>query len=341
MNRTCRKRLIFLISVLALSLLPGCGPHPAGSAEAVSPYPRQSVELIAPAGVRSGSDLTLRSVAQCLRDTGLVEVPLPVTNRPGNGGGIALDYLHEHAGADDVLSVFSPPICLIHLNGSTPLSYLENTTPIAKLITDYGCFAVASGSPYQDLTQVMDALREDPGSVHVGGTSSVGSMDHVQFLKVAQAAGVESLDQIQYTGFEDGRVLAQLLGGHVDIVSAGIGDVVGLVESGDVRVLGITAEQRIGTGIAAEMPTCVEQGIDATFFNWRGIFGPKDMPEEALEFWENTLAELVQTPEWADTCEKYGWDMDYLGRQEFEEFLADVDEEYAALLEQVGLLEAA
>lgn len=32
--------------------------------------------------------------------------------------------------------------------------------------------------------------------------------------------------------------------------------------------------------------------------------------------------------------------MDYLGRQEFEAFLAGVNEEYAVLLEQVGLLEA-
>ena len=124
----------------------------------------------------------------------------------------------------------------------------------------------------------------------------------------------------------------------MDIVSAGIGDVVGLVESGDVRVLGITAEQRVGSGIVAEMPTCVEQGIDATFYNWRGIFGPKDMPDESRKFWEETLAKLVQTQEWADTCEKYGWDMDYLGRQEFEAFLTGVNEEYAVLLEQVGLL---
>ena len=31
--------------------------------------------------------------------------------------------------------------------------------------------------------------------------------------------------------------------------------------------------------------------------------------------------------------------MDYLGREEFEAFLAGVNEEYAVLLEQVGLLE--
>ena len=103
---------------------------------------------------------------------------------------------------------------------------------------------------------------------------------------------------------------------------------------------GSRAEQRVGSGIVAEMPTCIEQGIDATFYNWRGIFGPKDMPEEALEFWESTLSDLVQTQEWTDTCKRYGWDMDYLGREEFESFLADVNEEYAVLLEEVGLLES-
>ena len=265
-------------------------------------------------------------------------MPLPVTNKPGEGGGIALRYLSENGGADSILSVFSAPICLIHLNGDTALSYGEDATPIAKLITDYGCFAVAADSPYETLGQVMQAIAADPKAVRIGGTSSIGSMDHIQFLKAAQAAGIQALDQIPYTGFEDGGAPAQLLGGHVDLISAGISDVVGLVESGDLRVLGITAEKRVGSGIVAQMPTCVEQGIDATFYNWRGLFGPKDMPDYAVDYWEQTLAEMVQTPEWAELCEKYGWDMDYLGREEFEAFLAGVNDEYAVLLEQVGLL---
>ena len=172
---------MLLASALLLSLVSGCGQGQGAASQAAMPYPRESVELVAPAGVRSGSDLTLRNVAQCLRDTGLVDVPLPVTNRPGDGGGLALDYLNEQAGADNVLAVFSPPVCLIHLNGSTSLSCQENTTPIAKLITDYGCFAVAANSSYQNLNQVMEALREDPASVRVGGTSSAGSMTMCSF----------------------------------------------------------------------------------------------------------------------------------------------------------------
>ena len=126
-----RTHRVLLACALVLSLASGCGRPQTEPAEASSSYPRQSVELIAPAGIRSGSDLTLRCVAQCLRDTGLVEVPLPGTNRPGHGGGLALEYLNEHAGEDDALAIFSPPLCLIQLNGNTSLHYQENTTPIA------------------------------------------------------------------------------------------------------------------------------------------------------------------------------------------------------------------
>lgn len=325
--------------VLSVLLCAGCGAEEGSSqTERTEDYPKQAVELVAPAGHGGGYDVTLRCVAQCLQETGLVSVPLPVTNMPGQGGGAGLQYLSDHRGSDNVLAVFSPPVCLINLNGSTDLNYRNDTTPIAMLITDYGCFCVRADSPYQTITDVMQALKEDPKSVRVGGTSAEGSMDHVQFLEVAMAAGVENLDQISYEGFEDGGAPAQLLGGHVDLISSGISDMVGLVESGDVRVLAITASERADSGITAQMPTCIEQGIDATFYTWRGIFGPPDMPAQALQYWESTLGKMVQSKEWKDICKKYGWEMNYLGYQDFQEYLDQVNQEYAQLLEQVGLL---
>ena len=57
---------MLLASALLLSLVSGCGQGQGAASQAAMPYPRESVELVAPAGVRSGSDLTLRNVAQCL-----------------------------------------------------------------------------------------------------------------------------------------------------------------------------------------------------------------------------------------------------------------------------------
>lgn len=318
-----------------LSLLVGCSTDPVVEQPQ---YPMEAVELIAPAGRGSGYDLTIRSVSQCLQNTEIVPVPLPVTNKPGGGGEITLRYLEEKRGHDDVISIFSPPVCLINLNGSTEMNYVENTTPIAQLIVDYGCVSVRADSPYQTIGQVMDRLKETPGSLRVGGTSSVGSMDHIQFLKIAHAAGVGNLRDISYEGFENGGAVTQLMGGRVDVLSTGISDVVGLVESGDIRVLAVTSGERLKGDVISHMPTCREQGIDAEFVIWRGLFGPGDMPDYAVEYWEDVLMEMAESEEWKLVCERYGWTMEYKDHEAFSGFLETVNEEYRKLLGEVGLL---
>lgn len=309
----------------------------SGSAAPEVKYPEKALEFIAPAGAGGGWDTTIRTVAKTLTDTKLVSVPMPVTNKPGGGGGIALSYLQEKKGSDSILTVYSPPLILINLNGSTPLGY-KNTTPIARLIADYACFVVEKDSPYKTINDVMEALKKDPKSVKTGGTSAAGSMDHLQFLKIAKAAGVTNLKEIDYISFQDGSGPAQVLGKHVDLLSTGIADAKPLLESGDLRALAITADKRVGEGKIAEIPTVKEQGIDATFINWRGIFGAPDMPEYAQKFWQDTLKKMSETEQWKAACKTNGWDMTYAGGADFVKFLEEENENNKTLLNEIGML---
>ncbi|HWP51294.1 MAG TPA: tripartite tricarboxylate transporter substrate binding protein [Clostridia bacterium] len=318
----------------------GAASGAPASSSAAPAYPTKAMEFIAPAGAGGGWDTTIRAVAKVLKDTNLVSVAMPVTNKPGGGGMVNLAYMDEKKGSDSIIAVYSPPLILNNLNGTSPLNYKDNTTPLAALITDYGCFLVGKDSPYKTLTDVMDALKKDIKSVKLGGASSAGSMDHLQFLKVAAAAGVENPQNIDYVSFQDGSATAMLLGGHFDVLTSGVADSIGLVESGDLRVLAITADERIGTGLLAEFPTCKEQGIDATFYNWRGLFGTAGMPEYAKTFWVDALTKMVETPEWKAECEKYGWDEKFMKGDDFAKFLDERNEEYKQLLDSVGMLKA-
>jgi putative tricarboxylic transport membrane protein len=292
------------------------------------------MEFIAPGGAGGGWDLAIRTVEKTLKDAKLVSVPMPITNKPGGGGGVTLSYLQEKKGSDKIISVYSPPLLLINLNGSTQFSY-ENTTPLARLLTDYGAFVVAKDSKYKTLADVMDALKKDPKSVKIGGNSSAGSMDHIQFLIIAKAAGVEKLKEIDYVAFQDNAGAAQVLGGHVDLLSTGLGDIKPLLESGDMRALGSTAPERTGEGVLAEVPTAKEQGIDAGFENWRGLFGAPEMPEYAVKYWSETLEKMVETPEWAEACKRNGWAPAYANAEEFKTFLKETNEQYKQILEEI------
>lgn len=325
---------LMVLTVLGTMTLTGCTGAATSDAES---YPKGALEFIAPSGAGGGWDLTIRTVAKVLKDTDLVSVPMPVTNNAGSGGGVNLAYMQTQEGSEKLISVYSPPILLIELNGSSEYGY-ENTTPLARLITDYGAFAVPKDSEYKNITEVMEALKADPKSVKIGGNSAAGSMDHIQFLIVAKAAGVENLKEIDYISFQDGTATAQILGGHIDLLTTGLGDIQALVESGDLNALAVTAGDRVGEGILAEIPTVKEQGIDVVFENWRGLFGAPNMPEHAVAFWQDTLAKMVETEEWKTEAAKHGWAQAYLGQEEFTEFLKKTNEDYKVILEEIGLL---
>ncbi|MCG8569609.1 MAG: tripartite tricarboxylate transporter substrate binding protein [Spirochaetes bacterium] len=299
-------------------------------------YPTKPLDFIAPGGAGGGWDLTIRTVAKVLKDTKLVKVPMPVRNNPGAGGAVNLAHLQEKKGSDKIICVYSPPLILTNLNGTTELSY-KDVTPLARLIADYAVYVVKADSKYQTMTDIMDALKKDIKSVKIGGVSSVGSMDHLQFLIMAKAAGITNLKEIDYISFDD-SASAQVLGGHIDLFSTGLSEVLPLIESGDLKALAQSANHRVGTGVMAEIPTCKEQGIEATFVNWRGLFGTPDMPEYAQQYWRETLKAMTETTDWAAACKKNGWDNVYLDAPDFGNFLTKVNEDYKDILSEIGML---
>ncbi|MCX7827765.1 MAG: tripartite tricarboxylate transporter substrate binding protein [Thermanaerothrix sp.] len=320
--------LVSLFSLVAVSFLVG---------SAFAAYPTRPFECIAPAGPGGGWDTTMRMVTKVLVEKKIVPVPMPVVNKPGGGGGVALAYLQKKAGRDDTIAVYSPPLLLIHLTGASPFGY-KDVTPIAMLINDFGAFAVPKNSKYHNIKEVMEALKKDPKSVKIGGTSAMGSMDHIQFLTAAKAAGVKNLKAIQYIAFQGGEGMAALMGGHIDLLSTGMAETVGPMQSGDIRVLAITAPSRVKKGPLMTVPTLKESGINAEFINWRGIFGPKNMPDYAVKYLDDALSKMVKTPEWKEIVVRNGWTPVYMGPESFAKFLDKANEEYKVLLDEVGIL---
>lgn len=318
----------YALAVLAVGVI---GPVQAAD------YPTKPMEFIAPAGAGGGWDTTIRAVAKVLGDTKLSPVPMPVENKTGGGGAVALSYLDSKADADNIISVYSPPLILINLTGTTELSY-QNLTPLARLIADYEAFAVRADSPYQTIGDVMDALKKDPTSISFGGTSAAGSMDHIAFLLMAKAAGITEITKLNYISYQDATSTAQLLGGHLDMLTTGLSELLGQIKSGDIRVLCYTAAEPVAG--REGIPTCREAGIPADFANWRGLFGTGKMPDNAVSFWRDALGKMVKTPEWAAACAQYGWDDIYLDGPDFKAFLDQTNEDYKGVLTELGMLAA-
>lgn len=322
-----------LAGILALGLAACSEEEATGGDVAAAEYPSQNLAIVAPSGAGGGWDLTARSIAKTMNGTDLVSTPITVENKPGGGGAVYMaEYATKEAANDHVLLVNSPPI-LINSNkaeGNSPYGYAD-TTPLAQLTRDYGAIVVQADSEFETLTDVLDAIKEEPTAITLAGGSAPGSMDHLIGILPAYEYGIDpkSVKYVSYDG--GGEAIAALLGDNADVIATDASTIAEYVKSGDVRVLAVSSTERLD-GELSEVPTFKEAGVDAEFTIWRGIFGPKDMSEGAYDYWSEKLAEMTETDEWQTELEQNGWQSEYKNGEEFATFLEEQEKVIIELL---------
>lgn len=322
-----------LVGALGLMLV-ACGDSQDSTTAEAAWEPQRNIEIIAPSGAGGGWDTTARMAAKVLEEEGLIKKGIGVVNRTGGGGAVGWAYIATKEGSPYNLFVTSPPIIDVPLNGQSKYGY-EDFTPIANVIADYGAFAVRADAKWDTLAELFEDMRKDPQSVTVIGSSSPGSMDHLKFAQFAKEAGVD-ITKIKYVSEQDGGEITALLNGSVDVFSTSVSQTIEQAKAGNIKVLAITAAERLG-GDAADFPTAIEQGINSTYINWRGFFGPKNMPEEALRYYEQKFKELTETEAWKQVRANYGWNDMYMGHEEYVEFLQNQVETTSSILRELGI----
>ena len=341
MMKKARWNSVLLVTVMAFGLA-GCsetGNASSGNGKGnTNAYPEKPIVVVAPSGAGGGWDRTARTFTKVMADSKLVEKPMTVENKPGGGGTVFIaDYVTNDSDNDYKLFTGSPPVLINHLKkeGNSPFGY-NDTTPLAQLTKDYGSIVVNSDSKYNDLQSLLDDLKKDPASVTFAGGSGPGSMYHLVSILPAYKSGIDhkSIKYISYDG--TGEAMTALLGGNADAIATDASSVSEFLKAGKIKVLAVAAPERID-GELKDVPTMKELGIDAEFMIWRGIFGPKDMSEDALSFWNDKIKKMVETEEWKTTMTASGWDSDYKNSEDFKVFLDEQNEQIAELLDALDM----
>ncbi len=280
-------------------------------------------ECIAPANPGGGWDFTCRQVGKTLQDLGLIPATMQVVNLAGGGGGVAFAEVVNKRGDDNDLVVAASTATATRLaTGAYPGNTMDQVRWLATIGADYGVIAVSKDSAINTLPELMEQIKGDPTSVAVAGGSAVGGWDHLKVLIAAQAAGIEDVRAVKYIAFDGGgEAVTQLLAGSVQAFSGDISEAKGFVDSGDIKVVAVLAPERL-SGDFADFPTAKEQGIDAVGANWRGFYAPKDMTDEAYDYWVNSIGTLYESDEWKGVMAANGLEPLDLRGPDFEEFVA-------------------
>ena len=290
--------------------------------------------IMAPAGPGGGWDQTARSMQDALTTAG-ISGNVQVVNVPGAGGTIGLAQFAQEANGDPSRLLVGGYVMVgAILTNNSPVK-LDAVTPIARLTGEYEVIVVPAASELQSLADLTAKLKADPGAVSWAG-GSAGGTDHITAGLYAKTVGVDP-KLVNYIAFSGGgEALAAVLGNQVTVGISGYGEFQAQVEAGALRVLGISAPERISV---VDAPTFTEGGVELVVQNWRGVWAGPGLSAEQTAAITADVEKLVNSESWQATLATKGWNNTWLAGDAFKAQLATEIEATTAILKDIGLVQ--
>ena len=302
----------------------------AGQAEAA--YPERPLTLIVPWGAGGGTDATARIVASILeRELGQ---PINVVNRTGGSGVVGHSAITEAQPDGYTLGIATVEIGMMHWQGLTELTS-EDYTPLALVNEDPAAVTVRADSEWSDLNALIEDVKANPGQYKASGTGQ-GGIWHLAIAGLLSELGMDpaSVPWVPSEGAAPG--LQDLVAGGVDMVPASIPEARALLDAGRVKSLAVMSSER--NPAFPDVPTTQETvGVAWNIGAWRGIVGPKGLPEEVTGVLISALEKVYNSDEYKEFMSGRGFGMRWAAGDEFATFMKTSDADLGSVMKEVGL----
>lgn len=298
-------------------ILSGCGQKAQPPGEA-GDYPSGPVTVSAPAEPGSGWDTTARAITESLQKEKIVSTPLPVQNRPGGTGCTWMtSMMEQEKGKDDQIAVTSLASQTMKARGLCEYGP-QDTTLIATLYVEDFMVVTPADSDIASVEDLVKALKDDPQKVTVAAAGD----DTLPFALFAKEAGVSPAD-INFVNYDGGgEQTTAMLNGDAKVAIAGMSEFRSVLESGDIKPLVTFADAPLAAPFDS-VPTAVDSGYDVTLSNWRGVYGPAEMPQAAVDFWAGALKDMSESASWKDTLEKNQWAPEFRTGEDAQQYVEE------------------
>lgn len=274
-----------------------CGSSDDATAETADGewQPSGNVTMVVPFAAGGGSDQAGRATGTMIE--AVADFSVTVENRDGGSGAVGYSYFLGQEGNAEVL--FATETALLALPASENVDFTyEDFTPIMKIAEDFTLLVVPSDSLYETCNDVVEAAESERV---LAGISGQAGLDNIVFSLTENQTGAE-FDRVAFES--GGELIAALLGDQIDIASLNPGEVIGQLESGDLKALCAFADERYDYGSLQDIPTAEEQGIDVSFAQFRGVLAPGGITEAQRDYWIGVMQEAVETEEYQTYIEE-------------------------------------
>lgn len=291
-------------------------------------YPDKPIKILVPWATGGATDQIARMLAQPLSLA--LGVPVVVDNKAGAGGVIGTQgFVKEKAdGYSLLLATSSTNAAAVHLYARLGFDPIGDLTPVLTLCEIPNIMVVPAKSPWNTLSDVVAAARQNPGKFTYG-SAGIGGSQHLAGAQFKTAAGV-NVQHVPYKG--SGPAAQDLIAGHIDMmIDTGS---LGSIRGGLLKPLAVAASQRIAA--LPQVPTFAEAGTPMIASAWYGLMLPAGAPAAVVNLLNAELNKILKKPDIQSKLVGMGAEVMGGTSQDFSKFLASEIKRYESIVRDSG-----
>lgn len=290
-------------------------------------YPSKPIHIIVPSVAGGGTDVTARAIAPKLSEA--LGQPILVDNRPGAQTIIGTELAAKAApDGGTLLTVFDNFPLTQHMMKNVPYDAIHDFAPISLIVRGPMIVGVPPQLGARDLKQFVALARTQPGNFNFG-SAGLGTSSHLTVELFKLTAGID-LKAVHYKGAAP--AVTDLIGGHIQLMIAASGTLIGHVRSGKLQALAVSAPARISQ--LPNVPTIAETypGFEAQ--SWVGMLAPARTPPDIVRRLNTEIAKVLADPAVKRRFEDQGWEVVASTPEAFAKWIAEQTDKWVRVIRQ-------
>ncbi len=282
---------------------------PAGaSAQA---YPSKTIRIINPFAAGGFGEVIVRPMMDRLSK--VLGQPIVIESHAGANGTIAATVVANSApdGHTILLANLSSQVFNQVLQPDLPHDTLRDFAPITQIVSSPLVLLVRSDFPARTLPALIAYAKANPGKLAYGSVGPA-STTHLAAALLNLKAGTDLL-HVPYKGAAP--VIADLVGGQVQMGFINISLARPQIEGGRLRGLGVTTLKR--SAALPDLPSIAETLPGFELNTWFGFMAPAGTPKAIIARLHSEIVAILKSPEFAARLAQNGLDAEGNSPEEF------------------------
>lgn len=325
-----RLLMVSLLVVFSIGLT-ACGKSDApAQKDAKEKFPNRAITVYVNYAAGGSSDLGARALMAVVeKDLG---VPVTIVNKPGAGGWVGwAEVLKAKPDGYTISLINTPNLITGYLDPrQNRKDNIESFALIANHVTDPGAIAIRNDEKrYTNIKELIEYAKQN--QVTTTSTGMAGD-DHIAALKFNKKYGTK-FEAVHLKGA--GESVTSVIGGHVDVMFANVGDVTTLHKSKEVKVLAVMSEKR--SPLLPDVPTLKELGYDGVVSSSaRGFAAPKGTDPAVVAVLGAAIEKAMKNPDHIKKMEEMGLQLDFQNKDSLYKSLKVEEKDMIELKELLG-----